>query len=50
MNSNHAINSIRTAISSSAKSARAISARTVFSFLTVVAAGVGIHATAYGGL
>ena len=50
MNSNHAIKSIRTAISSSAKSAREISARTVFSFLTVVAAGVGIHATAYGGV
>ena len=50
MNSNHAIKSIRTAISSSAKSARAISDRTVFSFLAVVAAGVGIHATAYGGV
>ena len=50
MNINDRIKFFRTVISFSARGIRENSVRTVFSSLAAVAVGVGIHATAYGGV
>ena len=50
MNSKNTIKFVRTVISFSARGVRENSVRTIFSSLAAVAVGVGIHATAYGGV
>ena len=50
MNTKTTIKFIRTVISFKARSHRANSVRTIFSLLATFVAGVGIHATAYGGV